>query len=76
MSCLLLVTTHVCSSLYLLYPCSGRINYYTLPPEQTTHHVTAEIVNNWGKAFDMVDYVLYEFFQINNHLLSFLAYNC
>ncbi len=37
---------------------SGRINYYTCPPEQTAHHVAAEIVHNWGRAFDMVSGVV------------------
>ena len=38
----------------IVFQCSGRISYYTCPPEQSAHHVAAEIVHNWGKAFDMV----------------------
>ena len=35
--------------------CRGRITYYTEPPETYTHspHVSAEIVTELGKAFDI-----------------------
>lgn len=32
---------------------SGRINFFTQPPEQLSSHVSADIVSEWGKAFDM-----------------------
>lgn len=34
----------------------GQIKFYTHPPEQQTlpAHISAEIVREWGKAFDMV----------------------
>ena len=34
--------------------CSGRITFYTHPPEQHTAHVSAEIVKEWSTAFDLV----------------------
>ena len=35
---------------------SGRITYYTHPPEQYTlpTHVSADIVKEWGATFDLV----------------------
>ena len=32
---------------------TGRINFYTQPPEHVTSHVSADIVQEWGKVFDM-----------------------
>ncbi len=32
---------------------TGRINFYTEPPEHVTTHVSADIVREWGKVFDM-----------------------
>ena len=35
---------------------SGRILYYTHPPEQHTlpTHISADLVQEWGQAFDLV----------------------
>jgi len=39
----------------MLFTCSGKITYYTEPPETYTRlsHVSAEIVSEMGKAFDI-----------------------
>ena len=46
------------SLLYIYYLpfCSGRINFYTHPPEQHTlpAHISAEIVKEWGRELDLV----------------------
>ena len=36
--------------------CSGKISFYTHPPDPATnvHHVSAEIVSEWSAAFDLV----------------------
>ena len=40
--------------LHFLY--SGKIVFYTHPPEQSTlpTHISAEIVSEWSKEFDIV----------------------
>ncbi|CAI9715697.1 guanine nucleotide-binding protein-like 3 homolog [Octopus vulgaris] len=45
---------------------SGRISYYTEPPENVTTHVSAEIVSEMGKSFDL-DAIKDEEIQILNH---------
>ncbi|XP_014786894.1 guanine nucleotide-binding protein-like 3 homolog [Octopus bimaculoides] len=45
---------------------SGRISYYTEPPENVTAHVSAEIVSEMGKSFDL-DAIKDEEIQILNH---------
>lgn len=37
------------------FDCRGRITFYTHPPEERSlpSHVSADIVKEWGKAFDL-----------------------
>ena len=42
--------------LLLYFVDSGRIKFYTHPPDQQSlpTHISAEIVKEWGAAFDLV----------------------
>ena len=43
--------------------CSGRITYYTHPPEEKkTVHVDAKIVEQMAKEFDWVRFISFVFF--------------
>ena len=54
-------TQNDCCTLFLLCVCvcvyygRGRIKFYTHPPEEWSlpSHVSADIVKEWGKAFDL-----------------------
>ena len=43
--------------------CSGKIVFYTHPPEQHSlpSHLSADIVSEWSKEFDIVSYRVYCF---------------
>ena len=41
--------------LCLVFPCSGKITYYTHPPEKQTTHVSASIVTEMSKEFNIDD---------------------
>ena len=55
----LMSTQSECCTLLLLCVCvyygRGRIKFYTHPPEEWSlpSHVSADIVKEWGKAFDL-----------------------
>ncbi|KAK1129225.1 hypothetical protein K0M31_020353 [Melipona bicolor] len=45
---------------------SGKIRYYTVPPEEPNCHVSAEIVNQIGKEFDIESFAAQEKMMLDN----------
>lgn len=45
---------------------SGKIRYYTVPPEESNCHVSAEIVNQIGKEFDIESFAAQEKMMLDN----------
>ncbi|XP_011174918.1 guanine nucleotide-binding protein-like 3 homolog [Solenopsis invicta] len=45
---------------------SGKIRYYTVPPEQSVTHVSAEIVSQMAKEFDIENFVAEEKMMLDN----------
>ncbi|XP_076754145.1 nucleostemin 1 [Xylocopa sonorina] len=45
---------------------SGKIRYYTVPPEQPDSHISAEIVNQISKEFDIENFAVQEKMVLDN----------
>eukprot|EP01091_Cochliopodium_minus_P014972 TRINITY_DN5208_c0_g2_i1.p1 TRINITY_DN5208_c0_g2~~TRINITY_DN5208_c0_g2_i1.p1 ORF type:complete len:507 (-),score=146.54 TRINITY_DN5208_c0_g2_i1:476-1996(-) len=43
---------------------SGKIRYYTMPPEEKTEHISATVVTEWAKEFDFASVINQERMEI------------